>query len=267
MLRSLPLLLAACGAPEPRTFPVTGQVVELRPPSTVVLAHDEVEGFMQPMTMPFEVVPPGVLEHLDPGDRVAGTLVVGEATHLGDLVVVQEAPPPAPRERPPKLEPGQSVPVGSLFPTTPVRLAEGSPIELGVGQKGAVVLTFLYTRCPIPEYCPLVVSRLQALQPQLPADSRIVAVTLDPGFDTPSVLAAFGREHGAEPGRWDFGLVPGEVLVGFAEKAGLRSHGKGLGITHDLLLLVLDADGRVVARYRDMEWSAQEVLAHLGGAP
>lgn len=266
------LLGLACTPPAPQTFPVTGTVVEVRD-DAVVIAHDDIDGFMDAMTMPFFVDDPAVLPQLSPGDTVRGTLVLEGGSRLVDLVVTSDSATAArtgtvgePTERPPALKPGESVPVGALFPATPVRLAQGAPITLGVGQRGAVALTFVYTRCPIPEYCPLVVSRLAALQPLLPERARIVAVTLDPEHDSRSVLADYGRAHGAIPGRWDFGRVPAEVLVGLAEKAGLKSHGKGLGITHDLLLLVLNADGRVVVRYRDMDWALDSVVEALGGA-
>ncbi len=261
----LTLLLSApvaCGLGEPPRYEMTGEVVELRSATEVVIAHDDIPGFMDAMTMSFVVSEEELLAGVSPGDQVQGTLVLRNIPKLEALEVVAEAEPP---ERPPSLAPGEAVPVGKLFPTTPVVLAEGLPTRIGQGQEGPVAVTFIYTRCPLPEYCPLVVARMQALQEVLPAGARILAVTLDPEHDTRAVLRAFASEHGAKPGRWDFGRVPPEVLFGFAEKAGLKTHGKGLGITHDLLLLVLDGEGRLVARYRDMKWDLDEVVSLLGG--
>lgn len=261
MLAALPYALLAC-APAPLEYPVTGRVIEVRSASEVVIAHDDIPGFMAAMTMPFTVADPALLAGVDPGDGVAGTLVVDAgSTRLVRLVVTTEAPPP---EEPPALAPGQSVPEGAIFPSTPIVLAEGAPVTLGQGQQGRWILTFVYTRCPIPEFCPAVVTRLQALQDQLPPDTRILAVTLDPAWDSRGVLRDFGRSVGAIPGRWDFGRVPEEVLVGLAEKAGLQVHGgRGADITHDLVFLVLDADGRLLKRYRDLGWDSRELLATL----
>lgn len=250
------------GGDRPRTFEVVGEVVETRPPDQVVVAHEEIPGFMDAMTMPFRVEDPAALSALDPGDRIAGTLVVGgEATVLRDLRVTAEAP--AEEESPPELAPGEAVPEGSIFPATPVRLAVGSPVTIGQGQEGRWAVTFIYTRCPVPEYCPLVVTRFQALQQALPEGARLLAITMDPEHDTRSVLRAFGEKSGAVPGRWDLGVVPGEVLFGLAEKAGLKVTGKGLGIVHDLVLLILDEDGRLVKRYPDMAWDQAEVVSLL----
>lgn len=260
------LLWLACGASQPSAYPVTGEVVEIREDGQIVIAHDPIEGFMEAMTMPFTVAEPDELRGIGPGDRIAGTLTLEGGTRLRQLRVTQPAPAPAPVEGPPELAPGEAVPVGAIFPRTPVVLARGSPVTVGQGQRGRFAVTFVYTRCPIPEYCPLVVSRFQALQAQLPAHARLLAITLDPEHDTRSVLRDFAEASGAQPGRWDFGRVPGEVLFGLAEKAGLQTHGKGLGITHDLVLLILDEQGRLVQRYTDMDWELQEVVALLEGA-
>jgi protein SCO1/2 len=260
----------ACATEDP-TYPVTGEVIELRPPSELVIAHEEIPGFMEAMTMPFTLADPADLSEVGPGDKVAGTLVVGkEGTRLHELQVTQKKPV---AEEPPALAPGQSVPEGAIFPSTPVMLAEGSPITLGQGQEGRWAVTFIYTRCPVPEFCPAVVSRLQALQPALleaqgSGGARILAITLDPEYDSRGVLREFAAQVGAKPGVWDFGKVPGEVLFGLAEKAGLKTAGEGLGIVHDLVLLVLDEDGRLIKRYHDMKWDQDEVVKLLSrGTP
>ena len=257
------MLGLGCSEPKPPlTYEVTGEVVELRGPHELVVAHDDIAGFMDAMTMPFPVDDPDLLTGIKPGDRIRGTLVIRDQAQLETLEVVQ---PAAPIEAPPRLAPGESIPEGALFPTTPIRLASGQSLTLGRGQSGPIAVTFLYTRCPLPEYCPMVVSKLQALQPLLPPEARLLALTLDPEHDTRRVLEAFAAERGATPGRWDFGYVPREVLFGLAEKAGLRTHGKGLGITHDLLFLVLDQEGRLVRRYRDLAFDNNELVALLRG--
>jgi protein SCO1 len=257
----LSLWVLGCSSELPTTsHSFTGTVVELRGADVVVIDHDEIPGFMEPMIMPFTVSDAGLLVWVDLGEEVAGTLVVGPTSSMVTaLTVTKELAVPAPAE---PVERGVAVEEGAMFPRTPVLLAKGRPLTIGEGQSsgGAIALTFIYTRCPIPEYCPLVVSRFQALQEQLPEGARLLAVTMDPDYDTASVLAAFGEEAGAVPGRWDFGRVPKEVLIGVAEKAGLAVHGRGTGISHDLVMVILDAEGRVVRRYRDFAWDMGEVV-------
>lgn len=258
------VLLACGGTPAEVSHPVTGTVVELRGDDVVVIDHAPIEGFMEAMVMPFTVADPALLQGVDPGEEVAGTFVVGERSYLSDLRVTKAIAPEVAAHTPPPKR-GEPIPVGGLFPTTPVMLASGRPLTLGDQQDtgGPVALTFIYTRCPVPEYCPLVVARFQALQEQLPEGARLLAVTMDPDYDNRGVLNAFADKSGAIEGKWDFGRVPKEVLIGVAEKAGLAVHGRGLGITHDLVLVILDADGRVRARYDHFDWPLAEVVAHL----
>ena len=252
-------LWLACDGEDPR-YPLKGEVIELRPPSEIVVAHEEIPGFMDAMTMPLTLADPSVLPSMQPGDQIEALLVVGdEGTRLHSVVITERKAP----EEPPELAPGQSVPEGAIFPATDVLLAYGEPVTVGQGQQGRFAVTFFYTRCPLPEYCPLVVSRLQSLQEVLPEGARILAITMDPEHDSRGVLREFGTAHGAVPGRWDIGRVPGEVLFGLAEKAGLKVAGEGLGIVHDLVLLVLDEDGRLIRRYHDMKWDRDEVVKLL----
>jgi protein SCO1 len=250
--------------PAAEVYPVHGRVVELRPPDQVVIAHQDIPGFMDAMTMPFRVEDPGLLAEVDVGEGVSGELVITRSGSVLRALRVTEPQPDAPKEAPPALQPGEPVPVGALFPATEVPLAHGPSATLGVGQQGSWAVTFFYTRCPLPEYCPLILSRLSALQGALPAQARLLAITLDPQNDTRSALREFAVTQGAVPGRWDFGRVPEEVLVGLAEKAGLKTAGGGkVGVVHDLILVVLGPDGRLIARYNDMNWDQAEVVSLL----
>jgi len=245
---------------------VAGTVMELRGDDVVVIDHDPIPGFMDAMVMPFTVSDPMLLLGVDVGEKVRGTLVVGDGpTRLVGLTVTEALPAAPTLLRPPKDM--VKVAEGTVFPRTEIPLAHGGKVVLGDGQAtgGAVGLTFIYTRCPIPEFCPLVTARFQALQEQLPQGARLVAITIDPDYDSLAVLKAYGEKAHAEPGRWDFGRVPKEVLVGLAEQAGLTVHGKGTGITHELVFLVLDGEGTLVKRYNDFQWDMGEVVGLLEG--
>jgi protein SCO1/2 len=262
----LALLLLACGSGGgDRSFELTGEVVEIRSETELVIAHDDIDGFMDAMTMPFTVSDVRVLSGVHAGDKVEGTLVVGETTRLTALEVTERAPPRTKAKPAPPPRETQPVAEGEVFPGTPVILAVGDPITIGEGQRGRIAVTYVYTRCPLPEYCPLVARRLQELQAELPDGARLLAITMDPDYDSRGVLRDYGESVGAEPGKWDFGRVPKEILLGLAERSGLAVRGRGTDIVHDLVLLVLDEDGRLVKRYDHMEWETAEVLALLEG--
>ncbi len=233
-------LLLACGAP---TYIVEGTVVEVGA-AEVVIDHREIEGFMGPMVMPFEVVDRELLSGLEPGQRVIGRIrVQGTEAALEKLRVVGHGPVSAPIG-PAELQPGE------VLPAVPVVFEDGSAGVVGAGQGVATRLTFLFTRCADATFCPATVSRLQAL-PE--GEERVVAVTLDPERDVVSVLAAYAEEVGATS--WRLARTEPEALRDLAMRAGLSIAKTERGeIVHGIRWLELDAEGRLVRRHDDNAW-------------
>lgn len=254
------ILALACSTPEPG-HPVHGVVVEVSAADEVLLDHDAIPGFMDAMVMPFHVQDRGLLKGLQPGDIVDARLEIGEqGGFLTKLEVVGKGPAPKPPERAPgPLREGQQL------PATPIHYADGTEGVLGAGQGHPVALTFLYTRCPMPDFCPATVAKYQALQPLVKAPIELVAVSLDPTFDTDAVLTDFAANAGAEPGRWRFGRV--QDLDALALAAGMSVMPKDGEILHAKRVLLLDADGRMLARYDDHSFSVQDAAALLEGKP
>lgn len=256
-MRGLALaLLAGCFGGD--TYIVTGTVLEVRP-DEVVLDHDAIEGFMEPMVMPFRRTGRAAAIDLVPGQRVVARLVVGdEGSALTNVRITAEQPPPR-MDRGGVLEPGARPPMLRIEST-------GGPIVLGSAPTPPIALTFLYTRCPIPEACPALVLRLQALQEALRGtDAQLVALTMDPDHDTLEVLAAFGAEAGAEPPRWVFARASEGVLERLALAAGLAVIVEDGTIVHSQRLLVLDRAGRLVERYDTVDFPLDRVVDQLRG--
>lgn len=255
MMNLLPLLFACWGD---NAYIVEGTVIEVTGPDTVVVKHEDIPGLMPAMTMPFHVRDPAQLEGVRPGSTILARLEVVEAGHeLAKLRVTGHRPLPAPAKAdgPAPLRPGEQL------PATRVVLEDGTEAVLGAGQGKPTVLTFLYTRCPIPEFCPATVARFQALQAAVDPSVRLLAVTLDNAYDTPEVLSAFGKVSSADPAIWRFGRV--EDLPTLALQSGLHVSREGEEIVHSIRVVVLDADGVVQHRYDDHDWPVDELLAHI----
>lgn len=226
----------------------------------VTVDHDEIPGFMQAMTMPFEVrddVP------LEPGDRIVARLMVEEGgSYLARVRVTGKGAVPKQRLGPVPVRPTE------VLPRIRVDTPQG-PVEVGLGHGAPTALTFAYTTCPMPEFCPAVVTRLQGLQPRLPEGARIVVVTLDPKGDTLPVLESFGAQVGSDPVTWRWGRVEADQLPTLAMHAGLSVRAEGDQILHSLRLLVLDREGRLIERYDDAHWPLERVVTQLatGGPP
>jgi protein SCO1/2 len=243
---------------------VEGTVVRLNSPTEVVLDHEAVPALhMDAMVMPFIAKDPALLADLKPGDHVQARFdIEGSDEVLLAVRVDGHGPPPTIVQGPGPLHPGDTI------PHTEVPTSDGSVVILGSGQSKAVALSFVYTRCPLPNYCPATIARLQALQGQIGTDATILAVTMDPAYDTPSVLKTYADQAGAKPETWKFGRLDKPALDTLVSYAALSITKDGDTIVHGLRLLILDKDGKLVERYDDNRWSMDRVVQQLRtGAP
>lgn len=255
---------AACGGPpEPPSYDVVGVVVETRPPDRVVVDHEAIDGFMDAMVMPFALEEPAWVDGLVAGQRIEGRYVLHPSgAKLTDVRVVG------------RTQSGQAfgvLPVahGQAFPATDIPTVMGERLRVGSGQKGRVALTFVFTRCPLPEVCPALLARLMAIREALPvdADVTLLAVTLDPVHDTPDVLARYAAEIGADK-RIAWGRLEGDALAPLAAAAGLAIVRDGDAIAHGLRTIVLDNDGTLIERYDDAAYPLERIVQQLtAGTP
>ena len=193
---------AACSrAPEPKRYEVRGQILSFDPQrNEVVVDHEDIEGFMPAMVMPYKVQNPSLLEGKKPGDIVTATLVVEEVDYyLTTLTTTGHEPitTPVPAPLTDILLDGDLVPDHALVDQT------DKPLPMQSLRGHRVALTFMYTRCPLPDFCPLMDKHFADVQAQIKkspdlADVQLVSVTLDPEFDTPAVLAQHAKNLGAE---------------------------------------------------------------------
>lgn len=274
----LALTSAACSnAPGQRTFTLQGQVQSLDAPrKLVVVKHEEIKGFMPAMTMPYEVEEAGALDSLAPGDLINAQLVVfSNGAHLSNIKKVGTAPlekPPADVPNPPSassgfelLKPGEAVPDGKFVDQ------DGKKQHFGAFKGSPVVMTFIYTRCPLPTFCPLMDRHFVTLQTALKADPalkhvRLVTVSFDPATDTPPVLKQHAKSLDADLTRWTFLTGDRDDVDQFASRFGVsvaRALNDARDITHNLRTAIIDADGKLVKVYTGNDWSPEQVLTDL----
>lgn len=286
----LALLAPACGKrpshsaesssqpPAPSTntqvFDVKGTVVELKlAEKTVRIKHEEIPGYMPAMTMPFEVKDVSELDRLEAGDPVSFRMIV-----TGDDAWIDQVR---------KL----NAPVNTNLPTTgPFRVVRDvEPLELGdvvpdyrftnhLGQpvhlhqfKGrAVAITFIFTRCPFPTFCPLMSNHFRDVQEQLlktpgaPKNWHLLTISFDPDFDTPATLKAYAERYQANPAHWSF--LTGQLMdiTALTEQVGLMFWREGDGaISHNLRTVVLDTHGRVQRIFTENKWTAEELAQEV----
>jgi protein SCO1/2 len=271
MLAGLILAALGCGRTAPaREYELKGQILEVRTDrDEVVIRHEDIENFMPGMTMPFKVRPSSLLEGRKPGELVTATLVVEEVdAYLTTLIGTGEAPLPesaATPETPKVLQPGQAIPDAALVDQ------DGAPAFLSSVKGHPAALTFIYTRCPIPDFCPLMDRNFQAIQAAIKrtpalANARLLTITLDPAYDTPPVLKAYAKMRGADPAIWSFLTGEPAAVAAFGEQFGLyveHDATSSINIIHNLRTAVIDPTGRVVAIHNGNAWTTSELLADL----
>lgn len=247
------------------SYIVEGKVVEVRPPTELLIDHRDIPGLMPAMIMPFEVADPAMLNGVSPGSLVVGRLEVGqEGMRVVKLRVTGQGPAPTPVA---PLDDSGPVRPGERLPRFQVPVTDGTIWTVG-GEPAqlATAVTFVYTRCPMPEACPATVARLGALQEQIRGKpARILAVTIDAPHDQLPVLAEYAAAVGADAAVWQFGRIDGLPLQHLAERSALRVVGNNGSpvIDHGIRLLVISPEGRLIERYDDNQWPLDRVVSQL----
>lgn len=272
------LAAAGCGpAPAPvnvREFPMTGQILSIKADRTEArVKHDDVKGFMDAMTMDFTVKVPRELEGLQPGDVIAATLVItDEEGYLTGIRKTGAAPlaetSSGMARSSPEIQPGGAIPDITFVGD------DGKPRPLSAYRGQFVLITFVYTRCPLPDYCPRMNTYFSALQkaiaarPALRSAVRLLSVSFDPEFDTPARLRVTAATLGADPAVWQFVTAPRDVVDAFGARFGLsllREGPTGQAITHNLRTPLVGRDGTLVKQYNGNDWSPDDVVRDLEG--
>jgi protein SCO1 len=270
------LAATACSrAPEPKRYEVRGQILSVDPQREEVLVdHEDIEGFMPAMTMPYKVQDRALLEGKKPGDLFTATLVVEEVNaYLSTLTTTGHAPLETPAAGP-LITDADLLKDGDVVPDHALVDQSRTPRPIGSLRGHRVALTFMYTRCPLPDFCPLMDKQFAEVQqairksPEL-ADVRLVSVTLDPAFDTPAVLAQHAKALDADPRLWHFVTGDRDEVLAFAKRFGVITEpGEPASpVVHNLRTAVIDPQGRLVKAYSGNMWSPAELVADLKAVP
>ena len=268
------LALAAASCSRERRYPLEGQVLAVDSvKGELTVRHSDIKGFMPGMTMPFKVTDKAVLKERKPGDLIRATLVVEDSLgRLEDVVRTGEAPLPADALAPATAD---VLVVGAIAPDATLVDQEGQTRHLSEWKGKTVGVTFVYTRCPLSDFCPLMDKHFAAVQRAVLADPtladrvRLLSVSFDPDFDTPDVLRAHAKRVGSDPRIWTWLTGTRETVDPFARAFGIsvmRGDQSKAEIVHNLRTLVLDPNGRVASVLSGNEWKPEELLEALRAA-
>ena len=267
-LMNLALILLVACKPATREFQLHGQVVQSDPSTkTIVVRHGDIPGFMPGMTMPYKVKQTSDAEGLKPGDVIDANIFVlrdGSDFWLQGVRITERASASnnTPSATVHMVRPGEHVPDLEFINQ------DGKTLHLSDFKGKAVLMTFIYTRCPLPEFCPRLSSQFAKIQEDLAktpddyARTHLVTVSFDPQYDTPEVLRKYGmaylRDDAAGFSHWDFVSAPPEKLRDLANAFGLYYLEEDNQISHSMNIVLIAPDG-TVAKYWSADWTTPEL--------
>ena len=272
---ALSLLVAAPAAErDQRQYTLQGQVLSVAADGREAnIKHEEIKGFMPAMTMPYKAADGQQFENVAAGDLITATLVVvSNGAYLKDVKKVGEAPlEKAPQAAPSASSGFELLSPGEVVPNAQFVDQDGRTRDFASFRDSTLVVTFIYTRCPIPTFCPLMDRHFVAIQNKLKTEPalrhvQLVSVSFDPIADTPPVLKKHAATLGADPKYWTFLTGQRDEIDKFAARFGVavsREMNDPLDITHNLRTAIVDAKGALVKAYTGNEWTPDQVLADL----
>jgi len=269
------VLFAACGGSRPvnsRQFPLEGEVLRIKADKTeITIKHGDIKGFMEAMTMPFPIKNPDLLKGLAVGDLVEATLVVTDEESYLSTIEKTGSLPPERRSAGLRVLP-DVIQAGAAVPDVTFTDQSGQLLRVSDYRGQSLLFTFIYTRCPLPDYCPRMsryfaaIQRALAQRPALRKDVRLLSISFDPDFDSPRTLRAYAASVGADPTIWRFATAPRREIDAFGASLGLsvtREGVSGQTITHNLRTALVDRRGILVKTYSGNDWSPDEAVRDI----
>lgn len=253
-----------------KRFDFKGKVVAVEPDKhSVTVSHEDVKGYMPAMTMPFTVHNEADLQFLAPGDEITATLVVdGSQSSLEGLIITRQSANPAALPGVTLAKEGDDVPNFTL------RNQDNREIHIQNYRGRTLLLTFIYTRCPVPDYCTLMSNNFAQIDRELSQDAglyaktHLLSISIDPSYDTPQVLRSYGAAHTERYqnetfAHWEFAGGTTEQVKKIAEYFGLTYFPENDQIIHALRTVIINPDGKVAKIYTGNEWKVEDVVAEI----
>jgi len=262
----LGILLSGCQS-KTKHFDLKGQVLEKKPATNeITVNHEDIPGFMSAMTMSYSVKDKNGFQQVEPGDVIAADVMTtknGNEYWLENIRITDASG----RK---KIKPGtvHRLDIGERVPDLSLVNQDGKSFRLDDFKGKAVLITFIYTRCPMPTFCPRLSGQFAKIQDDLaktPVDfakTHLVTISFDPKYDTPPVLRKYGLAYldndPAGFSHWDFASAKEGDLRKIADAFGLEYFEEDNQIAHSMVIVLMSPEG-TVAKYWSTEWTTVEL--------
>ena len=273
---ALTLLLLSCSKQEQKpidllTFPLKGEVVAIDTVAhRLTVSHEEIPNYMDAMTMPFKVKNLNLMRSVHIGDSIQAVLAVSRTeSWLDTFTVVGKGEPPNPT-----LTEGtilaRMFKEGETLPSVELTNQDGKKIYINNFRGKVLALTFIYTRCPLPDFCIRMTNYFSRVQKMLSTDKslegkwHLLSISFDPKVDSPRVLRNYGKSYNADFTSWDFLTADKATISTLTDGFGLSvADDEGGLLQHTLRTAILDRDGKIVKIIKGNEWTPDEVVGEI----
>jgi protein SCO1/2 len=258
----------------PRIYHLQGTIVSIdKAKRQIVVNHQAIPGLMAAMTMgyPVAVEAAPMLDQLVPGDQITADVVVDDAgARLGNIVVVKKAEGATAAPTALRIGPAGGSPAGESVPDFSLTNEDGKRISLRDYRGKALVISFIYTRCPLQDECPLtthnfaVVEKALAASPALYGATHLLSVSFDPAYDTPAVMRSYARGFGEDRfDHWEFATLPTAETRDVAKFFNIFLSEQQGQISHSTCTAIIAPDGALYRLYSGNDWNPDSLLADL----
>ena len=258
-----------------QTFQVKGVVREILPErKKIKITHEDIPGYMEAMTMLLDVKDAKELTGLQAGDSLSfRMLVTDDDGWIDQLKKLDEPRTPLPASEPPlrRVRDVEPLAVGDAMPDYAFTNTQGRVLRLSEFKGKAFAITFIFTRCPFPTFCPRLSLGFEETQRQLkartggPTNWHLFSLTIDPDYDTLPRLQDYAARYKADPAHWDH--LTGELIdiTAISEQFGLQfwRANPSEPINHNVRTVVIDAAGRVQWITPETDWKPEQLVEQL----
>jgi protein SCO1 len=241
--------------------------------SAIEIQHENIPGFMPSMTMPFVARDGKEIADLKTGDSISFRMTVTQKDFWIDNVkkirredvnVAEPKPTSAV-----STEGGARLREGDEMPLFSLTNQNGERISLNTFRGQPFVLTFIFTRCPLPNFCPRMSNNFEELQGAIKdgsgalAETRLLSITLDPHYDTPKVLSDYAEYHRADARIWAFATGDEKEINSITRAFSVYRQNEGGTISHGLATALIDKNGKIAKLWRGNAWTPAEVIEEI----
>jgi protein SCO1/2 len=241
--------------------------------STIEIQHENIPDFMPSMTMPFVTRDPKQIADLRTGDAISFRMAVAKKDFWIENVKkirredVNVAEPK--RTSPVSADRDARLTEGDKMPPFTLTNQNGERISLDTFHGNSLVLTFVFTRCPVPNFCPRMSNNFGELQETIKsstgtlANARLLSVTLDPAYDTPKILSDYAAFHHADSKIWSFATGDEKEIDSLTRAFSVYRQNEGGTISHGLATALINKEGRIDKIWRGNAWTPAEIIKEI----